>query len=71
MAKTLELNFNGQFGPVKLSIRNPKEDIAPAEIKAAMEKVVQANVFKSNNGDIVSVKDARLVDRTTQDIELP
>lgn len=70
MSKTLELNFDGEKGPVKVSVRNPKDPISPAEIKAAMEKMVQANIFTSSNGDVVGVHSARLVDRTTQDIEL-
>ena len=70
MAKTLELNFDGQYGPVKISIKNPKETLTPAEIKAAMDKMVLANVFTSSNGGLVSAVSARLVDRTTQDIVL-
>ncbi|KAB2328009.1 DUF2922 domain-containing protein [Cytobacillus depressus] len=70
MAKTLELHFDGERGLVKVAIRNPKDPLSPAEIKAAMEKMVQANIFTSANGDLVGVKSARLVDRNTQDIEL-
>lgn len=70
MAKTLELNFDGEKGSVKVPIRNPKEPLNPAEIKAAMEKMVQANIFVSGNGDLVGVNSAKLVERSTQDIEL-
>lgn len=71
MAKTLELNFGGEFGPVKISVRNPKDSLTPAEIKAAMNKIVLAKVFTSSNGDIISATSARVVDRTIQDIVLP
>lgn len=70
MNKTLELNFDAEKGPVKVSIRNPKNPVSPVEIKTAMEKMVQANIFTTTNGDLVAVKSARLVDRSTQDIEL-
>ena len=70
MSKTLELIFDGDVGPVKISIRNPKHPVSPAEIKAAMEKLVQANIFTSSGGDVVAVKGARLIDRSTQEIEL-
>lgn len=70
MAKTLELNFNGELGPVKISVKNPKDTLTPAEVKAAMDKMVLANVFTSANGNIVSAASARVVDRTTQDIVL-
>lgn len=71
MAKTLELNFNAQFGSAKISVRNPKESLTPTEIKDAMDQLILADVFNSTNGKLVSVKDARIIDRTTQDIELP
>ena len=71
MAKTLELTFNGEDGgSVKISVRNPKDSLTPTEIKTAMEQMVQANIFTSSEGDIVGVKSARMIDRTTADIEL-
>jgi len=71
MSKTLELNFDAELGSAKISVRNPKENLTPAEIKAAMEKIVQANVFNTTNGDLVRAVNARVIDRTTADIELP
>jgi len=71
MAKTLELNFNAESGSAKISVWNPKESLTPAEIKDAMEQLILADVFYSTNGKLVSAKDARIVDRTTQDIVLP
>lgn len=71
MAKTLELNFDAEVGSAKISVRNPKENLTPAEIKAAMEKMVQANVFITAKGDLVRAVNARVIDRTTEDIELP
>ena len=70
MAKTLELNFNAELGSAKISVRNPKEFLTPAEIKAAMDQMVLANVFVTGKGNLVSVNNARMIDRTTQDIEL-
>ncbi len=69
MAKTLELNFNAEFGSAKVSVRNPKESLTPTEIKAAMDQIILADVFFSNDGKLVSAKSARMIDRTTQDIE--
>lgn len=70
MAKTLELNFEATFGPAKISVRNPKESLSPAEIKDAMERMILANVFATGKGNLVSAKNAKVVDRTSQDIEL-
>lgn len=70
MAKTLELSFNTEFGEKKITIKNPKDSLTPAEIKTAMDELVLSNVFKAD-GNFVSAKGARVIDRTTQDIELP
>jgi hypothetical protein len=69
--KTLELTFNAEFGPARISIRNPKEPIDPSQVKTVMNQLVAANVLKSSNGDLISPKSARVIDRETQDIELP
>jgi hypothetical protein len=69
--KTLELTFNAEFGTARIAIRNPKEPIDPAQVKAVMNQIVTADVFKSANGDLISPKSARVIDRETQDIELP
>jgi hypothetical protein len=69
--KTLELTFNAEFGTARIAIRNPKEPIDPAQVKAVMNQIVTADVFKSANGDLISPKSARIIDRETQDIELP
>uniref|UniRef100_C5DB21 DUF2922 domain-containing protein n=1 Tax=Geobacillus sp. (strain WCH70) TaxID=471223 RepID=C5DB21_GEOSW len=69
--KTLELTFNAEFGTARIAVRNPKEPINPAQVKAAMNQLAAANVLKSANGDLLSPKSARVIDRETQDIELP
>ena len=71
MAKTMELNFDAEFGSAKITIKNPKESLTPAEIKTAMEQMVQANTFETGKGYLVSAVSARVIDRTTSDIELP
>ena len=71
MAKTLELNFDGEFGAVKVTVRNPKASLTPAQIKAAMDKMVLADAFTSANGGLVKAKSAREVDRVISDIVLP
>lgn len=69
MAKTLELYFNAEVGTEKITIRNPIEDLDPATIKAAMDIIVEKNIFGTKSGDFVSPKSARYIDRTIEDIE--
>jgi hypothetical protein len=71
MAKTLELNFDAEFGAAKISVKNPKEPLTPAEIKTAMDAMVQSNAFSSAKGSLVKANSARVIDRTTEDIVLP
>lgn len=70
MAKTLELTFDAEMGSAKILVRNPKDSLSPAEIKNAMQGMIQSNVFNSSKGKLINVKSARIVDRLTQDIEL-
>lgn len=69
MAKVLELNFQAQAGEAKLSVRNPKEPIDPVQVKAAMDQIVLSDAFLTTKGRLTGVINARIVDRTTQDIE--
>lgn len=69
MAKTLELIFNGEFGSVKLSVKNPKDSLTPVEIQTVMDQIILANSISGRNGRLVSPNTARVVDHTTQDIE--
>ncbi len=71
MAKTLELIFDAEFGIAKVSVKNPKEPLSAAEIKAAMDQIALASVFTTAKGRIVAANSARVIDRTTQEIQLP
>ncbi|WP_338754949.1 DUF2922 domain-containing protein [Bacillus sp. FJAT-52991] len=71
MSKVLELYFTSEMGSTeKLTVRNPKDSLDPAAIKAAMEQIVAANIFATKTGALTGVKSARYVDRSTTDIEL-
>ncbi|MEH7442674.1 DUF2922 domain-containing protein [Bacillus sp. JJ1122] len=71
MAKTLELQFVTDLGKTtKLTVDNPKEPIDPAAVKLAMEQIIASNAFQSNNGTLVSVNSARVVERNVTEYEL-
>ena len=70
--KKLELKFlNEDDKTVTYSLDEPVEPADPAAIKAAMDEIIAQNAFTSSGGDVVSIKEARIVDRTVQEIELP
>ena len=60
----LDLVFKNAAGKkVTLNIEEPKSGVTKAEIDAAMEVVVNNNVFNTSGGDIVEAVEGRL--RTT------
>jgi hypothetical protein len=71
MAKTLELEFVTELGKsARLTVENPKEPIEEAAVKNAMEEMIASGVFTSANGNFVSVKGARVVDRNVTEYEI-
>ena len=60
----LDLVFKNAVGKkVILNIEEPKVGVTKAEIDAAMQTVVENNIFTSNGGDYVEAVEGRL--RTT------
>ena len=44
--------------------------LTEAEIKAAMDLIVEKNIFKKNNYDLVEAVEARIVNTQTQEYDL-
>lgn len=62
----LELVFRNAAGKkVSLNIEEPKTGIKKAEIDAAMQTVVENNIFNTTGGDIVEAVEGRLRTITT------
>jgi len=71
MAKSIELHFNSSLGKVvKLTVDNPKEPIEPTAVKQVMDTIVTANIFAGNYGNLVSPKEARLVEHNITEYEM-
>lgn len=71
--KRLVMTFKTtDYNKVSLSVDNPREDITEAEIKSAMDLVVDKNIFAPNGADIASIVEANVVvtDTTPYDLEL-
>ena len=57
----LDLVFRNAAGKkVTLNIEEPKTGVTKAEIDAAMQVVVDNNIFNTNGGDIVDAVEGRL-----------
>lgn len=70
-SKKLVLVFRNSVGKeITLTIEDPKDALTEAEIKAAMDVVVEKNIFKKNNYDLVEAVEARIVNTQTQEYDL-
>jgi hypothetical protein len=71
MAKTLQLQFENYDGKtVTYSLDNPVEPVDPEAVNTAMDEIIEQDVFTSSGGDLVGKRNARLVERTVEDIEI-
>ena len=66
----LDLIFRNAAGKkVTLNIEEPKADVTKAEIDAAMQVVVENNIFNTSGGDIVEAVQGRLRTTTLNPVE--
>ncbi len=71
MAKKLELKFyNEENRTVTISLDEPVEPADPAAINQAMDEILTQNCFNSSGGNLVSKKEARIVERNVYGIDL-
>ena len=67
----LLMTFMTQFGrKVSLFVTDPREDVTEAEIKTVMNLIVEKNIFAPNGEDIVSAKEAKIVQTETTEFDL-
>ncbi|WP_315119194.1 DUF2922 domain-containing protein [uncultured Clostridium sp.] len=71
MARSLVMTFVNIGGKKSnITLNNVKEDLTAEEVNKAMDVVIDKNVFQSKDGDLVSKDSAKIVDRTTREIDL-
>ncbi|MBO0589468.1 DUF2922 domain-containing protein [Sporosarcina sp. E16_8] len=69
MAKTLQLNFNTASGKkVSLTVDEPRTDLTPQSIEAAMQEIIAANVFEINGAPLATVGSARVIERNVTEL---
>ena len=67
----LLMTFMTQFGrKVSLFATDPREDITESEIKAVMDLIIEKNIFAPSGEDIVTAKDAKVVQTETTEFDL-
>ncbi|MGI6358517.1 MAG: DUF2922 domain-containing protein [Bacillota bacterium] len=62
--ETLQMSFiNAEGRTTSISVIDPKEGLTPAEVEAAMQEIVDKNIFATSGGALVSIASARLISR--------
>ena len=67
--KVLRMTFNNALGSaVSFTLPEPKVDLTAAAIEAVMDQIIAKNIFLTTGGALVSKRDIKLVDTTTDDL---
>mgnify|MGYP000947259974 CR=1 FL=1 len=66
----LELDFLDEMNKrFRLSIDDPRDDLDPLQVEAAIDAILSNNVFDSNGVDLVEIEAARIVRTIVEEIE--
>ena len=66
----LLMSFMTSGRKVSLFVTDPREDVTETEIKQVMDLIIEKNIFAPNGEDIVSAKDAKIVQTETTEFDL-
>ena len=65
----LQMDFKNTAGKnARLTVDQPKADLTPEVVHAAMEGILAQDVFSSKSGDLASIVGAQIVTTTTQEL---
>lgn len=69
--RTLEMTFSTELGRTqRIRVYNVREDIAAAEVAAAMDSIISKNIFTSTGGDYTGKVSAQVVVTDTTELSL-
>jgi len=67
--KVLRMTFNNALGSaVSITLPEPKENLTAVQIEAVMDQIIAKNIFLTSGGALVSKRDVKIVDTTTNDL---
>ena len=65
----LEMEFKDEMGKkFTISIDDPREDLTEMEVRAAMNEIVNRNIFFTAAGDVVATEGARFITTTIEEL---
>lgn len=63
------MTFNNAAGKiVTMTLDQPKEGITSAEIETVMDQIIDRDIFFTSGGGLVSKRDIKIVNTTTEDL---
>ena len=67
--KVLKMTFNNALGnAVTITLPNPKTDLTATQVQTVMDQIIAKNIFLTSGGDLISKRDVKIVDTTTDDL---
>ena len=67
--KVLRMTFNSTLGSaVSITLPEPKADLTGVQIEAVMDQIIAKNIFLTTGGALVSKRDIKIIDTTTDDL---
>lgn len=67
--KVLRMTFNNASGnAVTITLPEPKAILTAAQIEAVMDQIITKNIFLTSGGELISKRDVKIVDTTTDDL---
>ncbi|MDR3543955.1 MAG: DUF2922 domain-containing protein [Desulfosporosinus sp.] len=67
--KVLRMTFNNSSGNVvTITLPEPKASLTAAQIEAVMDQIITKNIFLTAGGELVSKRDVKIIDTTTDDL---
>lgn len=71
LQKTLEMDFATELNRThKIRVYDAREDLTPAEVSAAMNQIIAANIFSGSGGELTGKVNARVITKETEDISI-
>jgi|LSQX01.2.fsa_nt_gb hypothetical protein len=67
--QTLVLRFRSADGKTfNLNVPNPREDLTEVEVRAAMEDIIDADIFSASGSSLAAVIEAYITDLTRTEV---
>lgn len=67
--KVLRMTFNNSSGnAVTITLPDPKASLTAVQIETVMDQIITKNIFLTSGGELISKRDVKIVDTTTDDL---